>query len=373
LNESEQEGRPSVSRRTQGAAANLPVKWSRSPQNLPKLIVSSDGIRGNPCVGTTDNHRIAVDMDFLGHFSQCDAVDVIAVDGKLGGRSAVGRMSSMQSARGLSARREVPLIQIVVLGTTSRPAGHSRRLPSRLRTSPGMSRHPIAHRIDERPEAATGRLAAALDHTLLIDEELAALFDQRREAAPVRPDDFGQHRGTTTLQADDFDQHRGTATFRPDDFGQHRSALTVRGDECDLHGSAAAVRAEATAGNAAGSPVVIPVRLADLPWPGEPGELGERTPEAAVESSAASLADVVLELRVEIGRTELPLGEVLQLRRGSVVLLDAAADQPVRIYANEQWIACGELVASAGTMAVRITAIVTPDAAAVPGRGMKTT
>ena len=58
--------------------------------------------------------------------------------------------------------------------------------------------------------------------------------------------------------------------------------------------------------------------------------------------------DVVLDVNVEItavlGTTMMPIGQVLQLGRGAVVMLDRAADQDIEIFANNRLIATGEVV-----------------------------
>lgn len=70
------------------------------------------------------------------------------------------------------------------------------------------------------------------------------------------------------------------------------------------------------------------------------------------------LKDVELDISVELGRKELPLGEVLHLVRGSVIELDKLAGEPVEIYANGHRIAEGEVVVIDEHFGVRITNLV---------------
>lgn len=70
------------------------------------------------------------------------------------------------------------------------------------------------------------------------------------------------------------------------------------------------------------------------------------------------LKEVELDISVELGRKELPLGDVLHLVRGSVIELDKLAGEPVEIYANGHRIAEGEVVVIDEHFGVRITNLV---------------
>ncbi len=70
------------------------------------------------------------------------------------------------------------------------------------------------------------------------------------------------------------------------------------------------------------------------------------------------LRDVKIQVSVELGRKELPLGDVLHLIRGSVIQLDKLAGEPVSVYANGRAIAEGEVVVIDEHFGVRITALI---------------
>ena len=70
------------------------------------------------------------------------------------------------------------------------------------------------------------------------------------------------------------------------------------------------------------------------------------------------LADVQVELAVEIGRVKLPLRDLLSLGPGVVLELDRAADAPVDVLVNGCLVARGEVVVIEGSFGVRITAVV---------------
>ncbi len=71
------------------------------------------------------------------------------------------------------------------------------------------------------------------------------------------------------------------------------------------------------------------------------------------------LKDVKMDLSVELGRIELPLGKVLQLSKGSVIELEKLAGEPVDILVNGLCIAKGEVVVIDEHFGVRIASLVT--------------
>lgn len=74
-----------------------------------------------------------------------------------------------------------------------------------------------------------------------------------------------------------------------------------------------------------------------------------------------AIRDVELDLRVELGRTELLIEEVLRLREGAVVPLDKLAGDPVDILVNGRLVARGEVLVLNDNFCVRIAEIVSPD------------
>ncbi len=68
-----------------------------------------------------------------------------------------------------------------------------------------------------------------------------------------------------------------------------------------------------------------------------------------------AIDDVDVELTVVLGQTMLPIRQLLKLGRGAVIELDGDQDQPVKIYANGEIIAKGEIMVSGENVAVNIT------------------
>lgn len=79
-------------------------------------------------------------------------------------------------------------------------------------------------------------------------------------------------------------------------------------------------------------------------------------------SDLDSLKDVELDVRIELGRAELLIEDVLRLKQGAVVPLDKLAGDPVDILVNGQIIARGEVLVLNDNFCVRVAEILAPDA-----------
>lgn len=90
-----------------------------------------------------------------------------------------------------------------------------------------------------------------------------------------------------------------------------------------------------------------------------------RTPTAVdVTDRLGRISSVEMVLTVEIGRTRMPVREVLALETGAVIELDRSAGAPADVLLNGRLIARGEIVVIDQDYAVRITEIL--DAAEQP-------
>ena len=70
------------------------------------------------------------------------------------------------------------------------------------------------------------------------------------------------------------------------------------------------------------------------------------------------VGEVEMDLRIELGRTQMRLDEVLHLRGGSVVALDKLAGDPVDVFANGRLIARGEVLVMNDNFCIRVTELV---------------
>jgi flagellar motor switch protein FliN/FliY len=73
------------------------------------------------------------------------------------------------------------------------------------------------------------------------------------------------------------------------------------------------------------------------------------------------IRDVELDLRIELGRTQMYLQDVLKLRKGSVVPLDKLAGDPVDIFVNGRLVARGEVLVLNENFCVRVAELVAPE------------
>ena len=104
------------------------------------------------------------------------------------------------------------------------------------------------------------------------------------------------------------------------------------------------------------SPSIAPIDLPDF-----------NTPVArSVDSPIDLLSDVELNVKIELGRTEMLIEDVLRLGEGSVVELDKLAGDPVDVLVNDKLVARGEILVLNDNFCVRISEIIPHGAEAIP-------
>jgi flagellar motor switch protein FliN len=97
----------------------------------------------------------------------------------------------------------------------------------------------------------------------------------------------------------------------------------------------------------------------------EPAQTLGVPPVSEAGADLRRLSDVLMELSVEIGRTRMTVGEMLQLRAGSIVTLERLAGEPVDLLVNGTPIARGEVVIVDEQFGLRVTEIVEGDSVAM--------
>lgn len=100
------------------------------------------------------------------------------------------------------------------------------------------------------------------------------------------------------------------------------------------------------AGN--GSAAVAPAALKDA------GQLADEDVNLEV------VLDIPVSLAMEIGRTRLPIRNLLQLNQGSVVELDRLVGEPMDVMVNGTLIAHGEVVVINEKYGIRLTDVISP-------------
>jgi len=122
---------------------------------------------------------------------------------------------------------------------------------------------------------------------------------------------------------------------------------TTTGTDVDT-ASSMVTSASAQAPGATGKPAAIFEQLS-----AEPGA----TPAA---NDIDLILDIPVQLTVELGRTRIPIRNILQLAQGSVIELEGLAGEPMDVLVNGCLIAQGEVVVVNEKFGIRLTDIITP-------------
>jgi flagellar motor switch protein FliN/FliY len=81
---------------------------------------------------------------------------------------------------------------------------------------------------------------------------------------------------------------------------------------------------------------------------------------ATAHNDLDMIMDIPVQLTVELGRTRMPIKNLLQLAQGSVVELTTMAGEPMDVLINGFLIAQGEVVVVNDKLGIRLTDIITP-------------
>lgn len=86
---------------------------------------------------------------------------------------------------------------------------------------------------------------------------------------------------------------------------------------------------------------------------------------AATDGASSEVnLDVILEvpvtLSMEVGRTRIPIRNLLQLNQGSVIELERVAGDPLDVFVNGTLVAHGEVVVVNDKFGIRLTDVVSP-------------
>ena len=84
-------------------------------------------------------------------------------------------------------------------------------------------------------------------------------------------------------------------------------------------------------------------------------------PASGEKATIELLKDVDLDVRIELGRTQMYLEDVLKLRRGAVVPLEKLAGDPVDIFVNGRLIARGEVLVMNDNFCIRVAELLAGD------------
>ena len=133
-----------------------------------------------------------------------------------------------------------------------------------------------------------------------------------------------------------------------DDWGAAMAEQTAATPPADDWGAA---MAEQTAAAPPASPPVQPHVFQ---------QLGIGAGQGTTHNDLDMIMDIPVQLSVELGRTKMPIKNLLQLAQGSVVELSGLAGEPLDVLINGFLIAQGEVVVVNEKLGIRVTDIITP-------------
>jgi flagellar motor switch protein FliN/FliY len=86
--------------------------------------------------------------------------------------------------------------------------------------------------------------------------------------------------------------------------------------------------------------------------------VGTSSAPGPVGDPMEAVLDVPVRVKAVLGGARIQIGELLQMRSGSIVELDRRVGEPVDVFVNDLLIARGELVLIDGSLGVTLTEIV---------------
>jgi flagellar motor switch protein FliN len=92
-----------------------------------------------------------------------------------------------------------------------------------------------------------------------------------------------------------------------------------------------------------------------------PENLEESVDENTIKNEKLDvILDIPVSMSLEVGRTQIPIRNLLQLTQGSVVELDRLAGEPLDVMVNGTLIAHGEVVVINEKYGIRLTDVMSP-------------
>jgi flagellar motor switch protein FliN/FliY len=99
---------------------------------------------------------------------------------------------------------------------------------------------------------------------------------------------------------------------------------------------------------------------ASEPRPAQFDDLQDEGQQGTHDVNLDVILDVPVTLSMEVGRTRIPIRNLLQLNQGSVVELDRAAGEPLDVFVNGTLVAHGEVVVVNEKFGIRLTDVISP-------------
>jgi len=199
--------------------------------------------------------------------------------------------------------------------------------------------------------------------------------DPAAEAAPAEPEGAADSSGAADTTADAVTESPADAPAADEPAGAsvaetlaaealqaaQQAVSGLGSDDADDAGSDDAASATDSASADADAAMAAMMDAQAVPMPSL-----SQDAHAEVPKGIDLLADVNLDVTIELGRTRMYVEDVLKLSEGAVVELDKLAGDPVDIYVNNRLVAKGEVLILNDNFCVRVNDIIQlqPEAAA---------
>ncbi|WP_372996977.1 flagellar motor switch protein FliN [Marinobacter sp.] len=131
------------------------------------------------------------------------------------------------------------------------------------------------------------------------------------------------------------------------------AAMEESGDEGEREDEWAAAMAEAGESGESGDDVQT-APMEEFETGTEPAQGGGPAPDIDV------ILDIPVTISMEVGNTQIPIRNLLQLNQGSVIELDRLAGEPLDVLVNGTLIAHGEVVMVNEKFGIRLTDVISP-------------
>lgn len=87
----------------------------------------------------------------------------------------------------------------------------------------------------------------------------------------------------------------------------------------------------------------------------------DNAPAAQGQEALSAVYDVPVQLAAVLGKTSMPVNQLLRLGRGAVVELDRKVGEPVEIFVNNRLVARGEVLIVDDHLGITMTEIIKGD------------
>jgi flagellar motor switch protein FliN/FliY len=83
--------------------------------------------------------------------------------------------------------------------------------------------------------------------------------------------------------------------------------------------------------------------------------------EANSDIKLEAIYDIPVQVSVVLGRTSMPISEILKLNRGAVIELDRNVGEPIDVYVNGKLVAKGEIIIVENRIGITLTDVIRSD------------